>query len=98
MMPPFLTLAAEVGSTVIEKRYQYGDSATAAAKVLSVLYPGGARPYQYADMLLVTRIIDKLSRLAQRGPDGRDLGGESPYLDIAGYALIGLAQDRRGNE
>jgi hypothetical protein len=39
------------------------------------------------------RCLDKFSRIAQRWEDGKDLGGESPWKDIAGYGLLGWQKD-----
>lgn len=43
---------------------------------------------QMDDALCVVRILDKLFRIAT----DRDALGESPYVDIAGYALLGAAR------
>jgi hypothetical protein len=82
-------IAAGVGSLVQEKNEAYGDSFGQACKILEVLYPQGIQPGQYRDALAVTRVIDKLFRLANK----KDAFGESPWRDIAGYALLGIAND-----
>jgi hypothetical protein len=89
----WIDLGARVGRTVESKQRQYGDAAGRAGAIMRVLYPDGVRPDQYDDALLIVRILDKLSRIAQRGPEGKDLGGESPYMDIAGYGLLGWRKD-----
>lgn len=89
----FEVRAAKVGRLVDQKNAAYGNSAAKTGAILRELYPDGLRPDQYDDALLVVRILDKLSRIAQRGVDGRDLGGESPYQDIAGYGLLGMVKD-----
>lgn len=38
-------------------------------------------------MLAITRIVDKLFRIAT----DKDAFGESPFKDIAGYGILGLA-------
>lgn len=88
-----LDRARELGELVLEKGRQYGHSHTVVAEILAALYPAGIRPDQYNDVLLVARIVDKLARIAHRGADGTDKGGESPYQDIAGYGLLGVEQD-----
>ena len=90
-------LGKRIGKLVESKQKQYGDSAGRAGRIMEVLYPTGIKPHQYDDALLVVRILDKLSRIAQRGEDGQDLGGESPYSDLAGYSLLGMAKDEREN-
>ena len=62
---------------------------------MTQLFPFGIPVHAFDDALLIVRVLDKLSRIAQRGADGADLGGESPYSDLAGYALLGLASDAR---
>jgi hypothetical protein len=86
-------LGLEIGKLVSSKQKQYGNSFGKAQKIIEQLYPDGIKPYQYQDMLCMVRILDKLFRIAQRGPDGQDLGGESPYRDIAGYGLLGVNKD-----
>lgn len=84
----------QIGELVESKQKQYGRAAEKAGGILAILYPDGVQPHQYTDMLIVVRILDKCSRIAQRGADGKDLGGESPYRDIAGYSLLGLGERR----
>ncbi len=40
-------------------------------------------------MLAITRIIDKLFRIATK----KDAFGESPFKDIAGYGILGISND-----
>ena len=40
-------------------------------------------------MLAVTRVVDKLFRIANR----RDAFGENPWQDIAGYGILGTANE-----
>lgn len=91
----YVALGRSVGELVDSKQEQYGDSFGRSGDVIRVLYPGGIEPHQLDDALAIVRVVDKLFRIAQRREDGRDLGGESPYRDIAGYALLGLARDER---
>jgi hypothetical protein len=93
--PDYRAQAAELGDLVTSKQRQYGDSATRSAEILAVLYPDGLPRHAYRDVLLVVRVLDKLSRIAQRGADRQDLGGESPWRDVAGYGLLGAAADAR---
>jgi hypothetical protein len=91
----FKKLGTEIGELVASKQVQYGDSANRAGKILAVLYPNGVPLHAYDDALLIVRCLDKFSRIAQRGADGKDLGGESPWKDIAGYGLLGWQKDDR---
>lgn len=83
----------DIGVLVASKQRQYGDSAGKSGDIMRTLYPHGVAPHQMDDALLTVRVIDKLSRIAQRGEDGKDLGGESPWKDIAGYGLLGWEKD-----
>lgn len=82
----YAKLAIQVGRLVDKKQAAYGDSFGKAGAVLRLMYPNGITTLQYDDMLCLVRIIDKLFRIATN----RDALGESPYQDVAGYALLGL--------
>lgn len=88
-MTNYRKLGVDVGNLVDEKQTAYGDSYGKSGRVLEVLYPDGVRVDQYPTFLAVTRVIDKLFRVATK----KDAFGESPWKDIAGYALLGLAAD-----
>ena len=84
-------IASEIGDLVQEKNDAYGDSFGQSCRILEVLYPEGINPDQYRDALAITRVIDKLFRLANK----KDAFGESPWRDIAGYAILGASNDER---
>ena len=63
--------------------------ANISQEIIKVLYPNGIQPKQYRDMLAIVRVIDKLFRIA----NNKDAFGESPWRDIAGYSLLGIAND-----
>jgi len=88
-MKDYIGIAKDIGSLVEEKQEAYGDSFSKSEKIINILYPNGVKPENYRDLLTVTRIIDKLFRIATR----KNTFGESPYRDIAGYALLGIASD-----
>jgi len=81
-------IGEEIGSLVDKKQEAYGNSFGRAGKVLEILYPNGIQARQYDDVLAMTRVIDKLFRIAT----DKDAFGESPWRDIAGYALLGAAR------
>ena len=89
MSNKYKKIALEIGDLVQEKNDAYGDSFGQACKILEVLYPNGIKPNQYRDALAVTRVIDKLFRLANK----KDAFGESPWRDICGYSILGVAND-----
>ena len=86
-------IGEEIGSLVDEKNAAYGSSFAECHKILSVLYPNGIQPEQYTDALAIIRVIDKLFRIANK----KDAFGESPWKDIAGYAILGIANDEYKN-
>jgi hypothetical protein len=82
----------QIGKVVDEKNLAYGNSFNASGDVLRKLYPNGIKPEQYDDMLGIVRVVDKLFRIATM----KDAFGESPWMDIAGYGLLGAV--RHGND
>lgn len=95
MKPNIQELCELLGSLVTDKQRQYGDSVAKTTEQLRILWPAGIQVHHYGDMQLVVRILDKLCRVAARGPEGTDLGGESPYLDLAGYGILGVRKDAK---
>ena len=84
--PSFAELAANVAALVEQKQAAYGDSFGRSGAVLRALYPNGISAEQLDDALTITRVVDKLFRIAT----ARDALGESPWADILGYALLAL--------
>jgi hypothetical protein len=87
-------IGSSIGSLVKEKNEAYGDSFHKCQEVMKVLYPDGVQPDQYLDMLAMVRVIDKLFRVATK----KDAFGESPWKDIAGYSILGIANDMEQKE
>lgn len=83
------TLGLELGKVVTEKQEAYGDAFGRSGAVLKVLYPDGISSKKMDDALTVVRIVDKLFRIATK----KDAFGESPWRDIAGYAILAAARD-----
>lgn len=88
-MKDYIGIAKDIGSLVKQKQEAYGDSFSKSEEIIKILFPQGVKPENYRDLLTITRIIDKLFRIATR----KNAFGESPYRDIAGYALLGIASD-----
>lgn len=84
------TSGEEITKLVVEKNRAYGDAVTKVNAILAELYPDGVEPDRFSDMLLLVRVLDKLCRIAAGDPDAF---GESPWRDIAGYGIIGMAKD-----
>ena len=89
----FARIAQEIADLLAEKRVAYGASFEDSGKVMALLYPNGISLDQYQDALTVIRIIDKLFRIAT----DKDALGESPYRDIAGYGILGAADDEESS-
>lgn len=87
-------IGASIGRLVQEKQEAYGDSFNRSCEILRVLYPQGVTPDKYRDFLAITRVIDKLFRIAT----DRDAFGESPWRDIAGYSLLSVAHAEENSE
>jgi len=87
-MTNYEEIGAKVGRLVSEKQLAYGDSFGQSGKVMKILYPNGISLEQMDDALTVVRILDKLFRLATQPT----AFGESPYGDIAGYAILGIGR------
>jgi hypothetical protein len=91
----YAAIGEQVGGLVAEKQIAYGDMIRGAQDLLRILYPDGIKPEQYADALLILRILDKIGRLTRGNKKAFD---ESPWRDICGYAILGAEQDERNNE
>lgn len=87
----YAKLGSEVGELVAEKQRQYGDSIAKAERIMAILYPDGVPASALSGALTVIRVLDKLARIATAA-GGPDMGGESPWRDIAGYALLELGK------
>ena len=79
-------IGRDIGCLVDKKQKQYGDSFGKSGYILNILYPNGVPVDQYTNLLTLTRVIDKLFRVATNHPSDE----ESPWKDIAGYALLAL--------
>ena len=90
----FEEIGTHIGKLVDLKNEAYGSSFLKSEQILKVLYPEGIKPEQYKDMLAITRIVDKLFRIATN----KDAFGENPFKDIAGYGILGVANGEKTEE
>jgi len=74
----------EIGKLVDVKNAAYGEAFAKCGDFLKLLYPGGIEPEQYADMLGLVRVFDKMMRIAT----AKEALGENPWGDIAGYGIL----------
>lgn len=88
-MIDYTKIGQEIGELVKTKQAAYGDSFGNSGKIMLTLYPNGIGPEQVDDALTIVRIVDKLFRIATK----KDALGESPYRDIAGYALLAVGRN-----
>jgi len=86
---PYHEIAESVADMTEKKNKAYGNSIVTSAQILLILYPDGVPTSAYNDLLLITRILDKISRIV----NDRYAYDESPYQDIMGYALMGVIKD-----
>lgn len=83
----FMQLATDLGKLLAEKNQAYGDAFSKTTQILTLLYPQGIKVEQFKDVHVLVRMLDKMSRIAQ----DNDPLGESPYKDLAGYAILAQA-------
>jgi hypothetical protein len=78
-----------LGEIIEEKDKKYGSSFKKAADFLKIAYPDGVPVDQYKHMQIITRIFDKIMRIATN----KDPEGETPFADIGGYALLAVTSN-----
>lgn len=86
--------ALQLAYLLEQKQKAYGDAFGSMEAVFKILYPDGIQPYQYKDLLTVVRMMDKVFRISNMPPEDKDIMGEEPYKDIAGYALLALHREK----
>lgn len=67
-----------------EKEKAYGQAYANSPEILKILYPDGVKLKDYDKLLYITRVLDKLNRIAQNDDT------EDPFQDIAGYSLLAM--------
>lgn len=84
-------ITIELGSLIEDKNKAYGSAFSKSSEILKILYPDGIQPDQYTDLLLTTRILDKLFRIAT----DKSAFNEEPWKDIAGYGILGTYKEQK---
>ncbi len=74
-MSKYQQIATEIASLVERKQTSYGDAFGQAHLVLAILFPNGIPVERYTDVLTITRIVDKLFRIA----NNKELFAEDPW-------------------
>lgn len=82
-------IGAFVTINTIDKNRKYGDAARKVTDLLYTLYPDGIQPNQYPNALLLIRLLDKVVRLASYTPERMEADDETPWVDVAGYGVLG---------
>lgn len=82
-------ISKDLGSLLEEKNKAYGSAFSKSSEILKILYPDGVSVEQYTDLLLTTRILDKLFRIAT----DKSAFNEEPWKDIAGYGILGIYKE-----
>lgn len=85
----YAAAALEIANLIALKQEAYGCAFDNAHKILEVLYPNGIAPEDYKQLLTITRVIDKLFRIATNNDP---VFQEDPWRDICGYALLSLGK------
>lgn len=95
-MKTFSQIGTEIGELVEQKAAAYGESFAKCGEYLRMLYPNGITPEEYSIAMLLARDFDKSMRLATNPY----AFGESPFVDKAGYAILGahMHQQRKASE
>jgi len=83
-MIDYAVIGRSIGEVVQKKNNAYGDSFKKSGDILKILYPDGIPHREYKTLLTVTRIIDKLFRIATDST----AFDEDPWRDICGYAIL----------
>ena len=89
----YVDTANQIGQLLVVKNDAYGHSFRDSGKVMNLLYPNGINADQMADALCLVRMVDKMFRIA----NNKDALGESPYRDLAGYAILGASHCAKPN-
>ena len=95
MPKDYQVLGAQIGTLLNEKQACYGDAFHKMEEIFNILYPNGISSHQYKDVLTLARILDKVFRITNLPENRKDSMGEEPYKDIAGYAILALANNQQ---
>jgi len=91
LLRSFVEIGQSVGELLAKKNAAYGDSFAKSGAVLAQMFPNGVPVDKFQDMLAITRIIDKLFRVAT----DKAAFSEDPWMDIAGYAVLAVHSQQK---
>lgn len=81
-------IALDIADIVKNRQETYGDSFGNSGNILRILYPNGISINQYDDLMAITRMLDKIFRIATGHL-------EDSYTDIVGYGLLGAVRSQK---
>ena len=84
-----IQLSQEMGKLVVKKNRSYGDSVNFSVTFFKTLFPKGIPLEQYRNVLILVRIMDKISRIVT-DPDAFN---EDSWKDLIGYSIRGAVKD-----
>jgi hypothetical protein len=79
-------ITKELATLLVSKEAAYGNAFKNSAEILELLYPEGVEVEDYKNLLYITRVLDKLSRISNNDKT------EDPFQDIAGYSILAMRQ------
>ena len=83
-MKSYQEIANDLVELLDEKNAAYGNSFLDTPEILKILYPEGVATDDFENLLTITRILDKIYRIANNDTS------EDPWFDIAGYAFLAM--------
>ena len=83
-MKTYEQIGAHLIQLLEQKRQAYGDGFNGVPQIIEILYPNGIDPQDYANILTLTRILDKIYRISNNDKS------EDAWLDIAGYCFLAM--------
>ena len=86
----FIDMGIRIGEQTHGKNIAYGQAVDKVPQIMEILWPGGIPVEHYQDAELITRVLEKFIRLAA---GNRKAFSESPWVDAAGYCLIGAMRE-----
>lgn len=87
-------IANDTATLVTEKNIAYGNSAQTSGEILKILFPNGIPVEKYNKILIIARILDKISRIC----NNENAFNEEPLKDIIGYCLVAINNDNKKEE
>jgi len=88
----FFELGEKLGYTTAVKNDSYGDAFLQIVKIFEILYPDGISVEQYKNATLLVRVLDKICRISNGNANVFD---EDAFLDLGGYSLIGMVDNKK---